>query len=50
MERIKLYTFIDLETMLKEANLVIDRVYGEYNGKQYNEKNSTRMIVVGHRD
>ncbi|MEK5357839.1 class I SAM-dependent methyltransferase [Paenibacillus sp. FSL L8-0709] len=49
-ERVKLYSLVDIESLLKKADLTIDEVYGDYNGKIYNELQSSRMIVVGHRN
>lgn len=50
MERVKLYSLKTMEGMLEEAGLVIDAVYGSYDGGVYDERRSPRMIILGHRD
>ncbi|WP_197260261.1 methyltransferase domain-containing protein [Paenibacillus dendritiformis] len=48
-ERVRLYELADFRTMMDEAGLVIDQVYGGYDGAAYDEGQSKRMIMVGRR-
>ncbi|GAB6991464.1 class I SAM-dependent methyltransferase [Paenibacillus pini] len=49
-ERVKLYTYEELQHMLQAADLVIDDVYGGYEDQDnYEEESSKRMIFIGHR-
>ncbi len=48
-ERVKLYAPEQLSTMLNEAGLVLDTIYGGYEGEFYDARQSCRMIMVGHR-
>jgi SAM-dependent methyltransferase len=45
-ERVKMYTAERMAEMLKEAGLVIDQVYGDFQGTPYGPE-SKRMIFVG---
>jgi SAM-dependent methyltransferase len=49
-ERVKLYTLEAFSEMLAQSGLFIDAVYGNYDGSTYDEQQSPRMIMVGHRD
>jgi len=48
-ERVRLYELADFRQMMEEAGLVIDQVHGGYDGAAYDEGQSKRMIMVGHR-
>lgn len=48
-ERVRLYELADFRNMMDEAGLVIDQVHGSYDGAAYDEEQSKRMIMVGHR-
>ncbi|WGU97469.1 methyltransferase domain-containing protein [Paenibacillus dendritiformis] len=48
-ERVRLYELADFRNMMDEAGLVIDQVHGSYDGAAYEEEQSKRMIMVGHR-
>ncbi|MEK3734341.1 MULTISPECIES: class I SAM-dependent methyltransferase [Paenibacillus] len=48
-ERVKLYALKAMGSMLIDAGLVIDEVYGSYDGDAYHERYSPRMLIVGHR-
>lgn len=48
-ERVKLYTAEALAAMLNEAGLVLDSVYGSYDGQVYDPRLSSRMIMTGHK-
>lgn len=48
-ERVKLYSLEKLTEMLNEAGLAIDAVYGNYDEGHYDDLQSPRMIIVGHR-
>jgi len=49
LERVKLYTLDTLKTMLANADLVVDEIYGSYDEDPYDATRSPRMIIVGHR-
>jgi SAM-dependent methyltransferase len=48
-ERVKLYSLRQFEQFIADAGLVIDRVYGNYDQSLYDEKQSPRMIITGHK-
>ena len=48
-ERVRLYELADFRNMMDKAGLVIDQVHGSYDGAAYDEEQSKRMIMVGHR-
>ncbi|MGG4394906.1 class I SAM-dependent methyltransferase [Paenibacillus thiaminolyticus] len=48
-ERVRLYELADFRNMMDKAGLVIDQVHGSYDGGAYDEEQSKRMIMVGHR-
>lgn len=48
-ERVKLYSAEALTAMLNEAGLVLDSIYGSYDGQIYDPRLSSRMIMTGHR-
>lgn len=48
-ERVRLYELADFRNMMDEAGLVIDQVHGSYDGAAYDEEQSKRLIMVGHR-
>lgn len=47
MEQVKLYRLEDFDLMCKEAGLMIQQVYGDYQGADYDEKTSPRLIMIG---
>lgn len=49
IERVKLYTAEAMAAMLNEAGLVLDKVYGNYDGHVYDSRKSKRMIMAGRR-
>jgi SAM-dependent methyltransferase len=49
-ERVKLYELSGFRSMLAKADLVLDQVYGAYDGAPYDEMTSTRLIMVGHKE
>lgn len=49
-ERVKLYTLETMTALLNEAGLVVDMVYGSYDGEVYDACQSRRMILVCYRD
>lgn len=49
MERVKLYGRADFESMLAQAKLQIDGIYGDYSQSTYEEHQSPRLIIVGHK-
>lgn len=49
VERVRLYGLSDFEAMLKQTNLHIDQVYGDYSQATYDERQSPRLIIVGHK-
>lgn len=49
MERVKLYSLERMISLLENAGLVLDAVYGSYDGDSYEKLHSKRMIIVGHR-
>ncbi|WP_337588937.1 hypothetical protein [Gorillibacterium massiliense] len=46
-EQVKLYSLNDFETMLAQAGLHLQRVYGDYDGSEYEEMTSSRIIMTG---
>lgn len=50
IEQIKLYDKRMLLEMMKTANLVVDKVYGSYEGQEHDDNLSPRMIFVGHKE
>ncbi|MCD1258127.1 class I SAM-dependent methyltransferase [Paenibacillus athensensis] len=50
LEQVKLYDRSAFESMLLQAGLTLDAVYGGYDGSAYSAEGSTRMIFVGHRE
>ncbi|MDF2646602.1 MAG: SAM-dependent methyltransferase [Paenibacillus sp.] len=48
-ERVKLYSLETMTGMLNEAGLIVDDVYGSYDEDSYDDRQSPRMIIVGHR-
>jgi SAM-dependent methyltransferase len=48
-ESVKLYSFNRIRDMLNKAGLALDTVYGDYDEGVYDERESPRMIMVGHR-
>jgi len=46
-ERVRLIGLPKFEEMLDEANLVLERVYGDYEGGPYGETSSRRLIMLG---
>lgn len=46
-EQVKLYQLSDFQQMLSQTELVLDHVYGNYDGAPYEEMNSSRLIMVG---
>lgn len=50
LEQVKLYERVSFETMLQNAGLHIDHVYGSYDGHNYDPQTSSRMIFVGHKE
>jgi len=49
LEQVKLYRLSQFESMLKNTNLRIDHVYGDYKQMPYDEGTSPRLIIVGHK-
>ncbi|WP_223066141.1 class I SAM-dependent methyltransferase [Paenibacillus caui] len=47
-ERVKLYPLSMMINMLEESGLIVDQVYGDYEESRYEERESPRMIMVGH--
>lgn len=50
LEQVKLYELSTFKTMLKNAGLHIDQVYGDYEGQPYTQASSSRLIFVGHKE
>lgn len=48
-EIVRLYELADFHSMIEQAGLHMDRVYGGYDGSLYDETTSSRMIMVGSR-
>lgn len=48
-EIVRLYELADFHSMIEQAGLHMDRVYGGYDGSLYDESASSRMIIVGSR-
>lgn len=48
-EIVRLYELADFHSMIEQAGLHMDRVYGGYDGSLYDEFTSSRMIMVGSR-
>lgn len=46
-EQVRLYSLNDFETMLAQAGLQLQRVYGDYDGSEYEEMESPRIIMTG---
>ncbi|WP_028547052.1 class I SAM-dependent methyltransferase [Paenibacillus taiwanensis] len=46
-ERVKLYGLPAFRRMIADAGLVLDHVYGDYDGSEYDAERSTRLILVG---
>lgn len=46
IEKIRLYSNDDFTRMFKNAGLKQVRIFGSYNGTQYNRKNSERLIIL----
>jgi SAM-dependent methyltransferase len=46
-EQVKLYTLTQFELMFATAGLQLERVYGGYDGAEYREQESSRLIMVG---
>lgn len=46
-ERVKMYTREQMVTMMEQAGLMVEDVYGDFEGHPYNAENSPRMIFVG---
>lgn len=47
LERIRLYTSDDFKSLLAQAGLTLEAIYGGYNGEPYDEEGSKRMIMIG---
>jgi ubiquinone/menaquinone biosynthesis C-methylase UbiE len=47
LERIKLYNQDQFVTMLSQAGLTVEHIYGGYDEEQYDAATSARMIIVG---
>ncbi|RCX19815.1 methyltransferase family protein [Fontibacillus phaseoli] len=47
LERIKLYRSDDFAAMLSQADLVLEKIHGDYNEEEYDPSASPRMIIVG---
>jgi SAM-dependent methyltransferase len=50
LEQVKLYRLPEFEVMLKQTNLRVDHVFGDYNQSPYVEASSPRLILVGHKE
>lgn len=50
VERVKLYGLEDFKAFLSKTTLVIDHVYGNYEGAPYDANTSKRLIIVGHKE
>ena len=48
-ERVRLYGFEELVSLLAEAGLVVERPLGDYEGRPF-EPGSPRLILAGRRD
>jgi SAM-dependent methyltransferase len=46
-EQVKLYSLTQFESMLASAGLQLEQVYGGYDGAEYREQESPRLIMVG---
>ncbi|WP_166240415.1 class I SAM-dependent methyltransferase [Paenibacillus turpanensis] len=49
MEQVKLYGLADFKRLLKGTGLLLDRIYGGYDGSEYDPVHSTRLIMTGHK-
>ncbi len=47
-ERVKLYDFDWFEQEMSKRNLVIDHVYGDYKGSDFEVETSPRMMIISH--
>lgn len=50
LEQVKLFGLEDFQRLMSGTGLVIDRVYGGYDGALYDPEQSHRLIMVGHKD
>ncbi|MGO4500802.1 class I SAM-dependent methyltransferase [Paenibacillus sp. 2RAB27] len=50
IEQIKLYDKLMMLEMMNRANLVVDKVYGSYEGQVNDDNLSPRMIFIGHKE
>lgn len=48
-ERVRLISLLQFERMLAETGLVLDKVYGDYDGNAYAVDSSERIILLGRR-
>jgi len=48
-ESVRLYTPEEMESLLQQAGLRLDRTYGDFDGRPF-DKNSPRLILVGHKE
>ncbi|MEX2462155.1 MAG: methyltransferase domain-containing protein [Paenibacillaceae bacterium] len=47
LEQVRMYRLADFKRMLSAAGLVIEHVYGQYDGAAYVELESPRLIILG---
>ncbi|GIP31309.1 class I SAM-dependent methyltransferase [Paenibacillus sp. J2TS4] len=47
LEQVKLYKLADFHSMCQKAGLIIEKVYGNYDGLGYDETESPRLIMLG---
>lgn len=47
-ERVKLYQLDWFQREMRKRNLVIDHVYGDYRGHDFDPENSNRLLIISH--
>lgn len=48
-ERVNLFTYSEMRNMITQSGLTVDHVYGSLEREPYDENESARMIIVGHK-
>lgn len=47
-ERVKLYQLEWFQQEMKKRNLVIDHIYGDYHGNDFDPETSSRLLIISH--